>query len=233
MPAQAGLVRGEFVSGSLVTGEVVRSNDLSGLDDGFDGAAMQSRWTLYEGDGTAVTSVSGGQMNLTCNAGGAGDSLWFDAEQGILWYQLVSGNFDVSASVRVRNLADSGLPTVGDGNFRVGVLAAHDPDRSTDLDYVHCGLGCIGGAGIEAEYKSTVASVSSYASIAAPTGAGTLRIRRVGQLFSLYYGTTLLQAYDRTAAPLPTVLQVGIGVYASVASHDLRMFVDSVTFTRP
>lgn len=231
MATESGIVRPIVVSPEVVAAEVVRrNNDLAGLSDDF--SAGMGQWTLYEGDGTAVTSTSGGQLNLTCNAGGAGDSLWFQSDEGILWYQLISGNFDAVATVRVRNLANDGLPTVGDGNFRVGVLAAHDPDRSTNLDYVHVGLGCIASAGIEAEYKSTVASVSSYASVPAPTGVGVLRIRRIGQLFSLYIGTTLLQAYDRTAAPLPATLQVGLGVYASVASHDLRMLVDSVTFTR-
>lgn len=216
------------------------THDFDALADYFGGTALQSKWTVYEGDGTASIAVSGSELNLTCNAGGTGDSLWFDTDQGILVYQLVTGDFDAIATVRVRNLADDGLPTVGDGQYRIGGLAAHDPDRGTVLNYVHVGLGCTASAAIECEWKTTEDSVSDYASIAATTGAGQIRILREGQVFSLYYRATesaawsLVQEIDREATvELPQTLQLGFMAYASTAIHDIRLFVDRFTITRP
>jgi len=210
-----------------------------GLGDHFGGSALQSKWTLYEGDGTASISVSGGEMGMTINAGGAADSFWFDANEGCLLYQLVAGNFDAIATIRVRNSADSGLPTVGDGNYRIAGLAAHDPDRSTTLSYVHIGLGCTASAAITCETKNTIASVSDFDEAPAATGAGQVRIVRAGQVFTMYYRAspsvawTLENTYDRTASPMPATLQLGFVVYASVAGHDIRIFVDDFTITRP
>lgn len=207
---------------------------LAWLDDGFTNSPLESDWTIYEGDGTVTQSIAGGELNVTVNAGGAADAFWFDGEQGCLIYKTITGNFDMRAQCRVRNLADSGLPTVGDGNFRIAGLAAHDPDRATNLDYVHIGFGCTASAAVTCEWKTTVASVSTYGAVAAPTGVGELRIRRVGQQFDVYLDGALVQGIDRTAAPLPNTLQVGImPPYSNVAGHDLRLFVDSITFRTP
>lgn len=250
MTNAAGMVTGEQVGGAVVGAAVVgaaqagvsleETDPLAAMDDGFNEAALASKWTVYEGDGTASISVSGGELNLTCNAGGTNDSLWFDGDEGILVYQLVTGDFDAVATVRVRNLANSGLPTVGDGNYRIAGLAAHDPDRSSLLNYVHVGLGCTASAGITCEWKTTESSVSTYNSVAAATGVGQIRILRVDQIFSLYYRAaasdawTLVQSIDRGATtPLPSTLQLGFMVYASVASHDERIFVDRFTVRTP
>lgn len=205
-----------------------------------DFAAALSGLTLFQGDGTVTTSFANGEMNTTVNAGGAGDAFWFDAELGCLYTLPITGNFDAVLTGRVRNLADDGLPTVGDGNFRIAGMAAHDPDRSTVLNYVHIGWGCTASAGITVETKNTVDSVSDYDAAAAATGAGQLRIVRLGQVFTLYSRATpgaawtLQNAYDRTAAPVPDTLDVGImPPYASVASHDMRLFVSSLRITRP
>lgn len=218
---------------------VHQGDDLAPLSDDFLGAAISSAWVNYEGDGTSSIAVSGGELNLTCNQGGAADSFWFNGEQGILLHKVVTGNFDVVADVRVRNLADSGLPTVGDGNFRIAGLAAHDPNRATNLNYVHVGLGCTASAAITCEWKTTVNNVSTFGSVAAPSGTGQLRLVRQGQVFTAYYRAlttdpwTTVQVMDRTANPLPSALQVGLMVYASVAGHDERIFVNRITFRRP
>lgn len=218
----------------------VRPRDpLLGLCDDFLGAALNSsRWSLYEGDGTASEAVSASELNLTCNAGGAADSFWFDSEQGILRYVSVTGDFDAIATVRVRNSANSGLPTVGDGNFRIAGLAAHDPNRAS-LNYVHVGLGCTASAAVTCEWKTTVNSVSTYGAVAAPSGAGQIRLVRIGNVYTAYYRAattdawTTVQAMDRSAAALPSTLQLGFMAYSNVAGHDIRLFVDSFGITRP
>lgn len=210
------------------------------VDLSFDGATVPAALTLYQGDGTVTTSVTGGEMNTTVNAGGTGDAFWFDSEQGCLYYVAVSGDFDAVLTGRVRNLADDGLPTVGDGNFRIAGLAAHDPDRATDLNYIHVGWGCTASVAITCETKNTVDSVSDYDEAPAATGAGQLRIVRTGQVFRLYSRAsagaawTLQNTYDRTAAPMPTTLHVGpMPPYASVPTHDMRLFVSQLRITRP
>lgn len=204
----------------------VYANDFSG---GLAGL------TLFQGDGTVTTSFANGEMNTTVNAGGSGDAFWFDSELGCLYTVPISGDFDAVLTGRVRNLADSGLPTTGDGNFRIAGMAAHDPDRGTSLNYVHIGWGCTASAAITVETKNTVDSVSDYDAAPGVTGAGQLRIVRVGQVFRMYSRAspgaawTLENTYDRTAEPMPNTLDVGImPPYASVASHDMRLFVSQL-----
>lgn len=217
-------------------------DDLVNYGDGFEGGALAAKWLSFDGGGTETGSVSGSEYNTTVDGGwdggGAGGAangaFWYNAYQGQLRYQSVSGNFDMRAQCRVRNLANSGLPTVGDGAYRIAGIAAHDPNRATNLNYVHVGFGCTASAAITCEWKTTVNNISTFGSVAAPTGVGELRIRRLGQVFDLFLDGALVQSIDRTANALPTTLQVGImPPYASVVGHDLRLFVDTISFVRP
>jgi len=234
------IVQGSVVAGgNMVTGSVVGDPDVVLFSSDF--SIGTGGMVLYQGDGTATIAVSGGELGMTINAGGTADNLWFDTDEGTLSYIPISGDFDARALIRVRNSADSGLPTVNDGNFRVAGLACHDPDRAS-LDYLHIGLGCIATADIQVEHKSTVAGVSNYAAVAATgasTGVGEVSIVRVGQLFSLYYRPStagprvLMQAYDRTAAPMPALTHVGFICYSNQAVHDVRLFAQNLVITRP
>lgn len=209
------------------------------FDDGFDAGALDAKWLEYEGDGTMSATVSGGELNVTVNGGGTNESFWFNAELGCLLYQEIDGDFDVVATVRIRNTADDGLPTNDAGDFRIAGIAAHDPDRATVLNYVHIGLGTTDDVDHRCEWKNTTDSTSDFESISAPTGAGQLRLTRIGQVFSAYYRATsgdawtLVQEMDRTATPMPDALQVGFMVYANRAVHDIQLFVSSVTATTP
>jgi hypothetical protein len=215
---------------------------LQRLDDGFYGTALLSTWLPFSGGGTESASVANGELDYTVDAGGVGFAFWFNANQGTLRHKVITGNFDVVARVRVRNLANSGLPTVGDGNFRLFGIAAHDPARGVSLNYMHVALGCTASAGITCEWKDTATSVSTFAAITdanIATGIGEIRLRRVGQIFDFFYRLdytnpwTLVQTRDRSATPFPDALQVGFMCYASVAGHDERGFVDNITFRAP
>src|SRR5574338_450012 len=221
--------------GRCLQGAETAPDPLSALNDTFTGASLNAKWLTYNGGGTISVSQHDGEMDLTCSAGwdgGTGGSFWYNAFQGGLEYQEVDGDFDAVADVRVTNLAGDGLPT-DDGNYRIAVLAAHDPDRSTDLNYVHVGLGMTAtpGAPARCEWKTTVNNVSTFGDTAAETTA-QIRLLRQGQIFTAYYRAnagdawTEVQAMDRTAAPLPSTLQLGFDVYSQAASHDLRVFVD-------
>jgi hypothetical protein len=251
------IVAGETVAGAEVAGatvvgdagEVEAADPLAVNDDEFPGSALDGDWTIYEpGLSSAQIVVSGGELNLAANMGGVGFSFWYMTNEGILVYKEITGDFDMVAGVRVRNYADSGLPTVGDGNYRVAGIAAHDPTRTdpnTDLNYVHVGLGCMNTADIEVEYKNTVDSFSDFTATptsGSNTGVGELRLRRVGQIFTLFYrhttgdSWTQVGEYDRTAAPMPSTLQVGFMSYSNegvAEGGDIRLFVDYVHFTTP
>jgi hypothetical protein len=239
MRVRAERVRGERVTARRSAPTAVGPSAVI-VDLTFSGASVPSALTLYEGGGTVTTTVSGGAMNTTVNAGGVGEAFWFDGNQGCLYTIPVAGDFDAVLTGFVRNLADDGLPTVGDGNFRIAGLAAHDPDRATELNYIHIGWGCTASVAITVETKNTVASVSDFDAAAGPTGAGQVWIRRRSQIFTCFSrpaqsgAWTLQNTYDRTAAPMADMLDVGImPPYASVATHDMRIFVERLRITRP
>lgn len=250
MSARLSIVAPSLVAPTVVSCNVVSptvvgptanapTDPLSFLDDEFSGSSLDPKWQTYEGSGTIVESVSGGELDLTCDEGGVTGSLWFDGFQGILLYQLVTGDFDAIATCRVRNIVDSGPPTNSDGDYRIAMLAAHDPDHVGALNYVHVGLGSTANNGLRCEWKSTVNGTSVYDDVSAPSGAGQIRLLRVGQLFTAYYRASTLdawtevQAMDRSVNPLPDTVQLGFGVYASLSTHDLRLFVNNFRVTTP
>jgi hypothetical protein len=217
---------------------------LAPLSDAFAGAELDGKWTLYEGDGDATLAVADGELDFQIDAGSTGGSFWYQDEQGCLLHQDVEGDFECIATLRIRNSADSGLPPVT--QFRLAGIAAHDPVR-TALNYVHVALGAANEADLRAEHKSTVDSVSEpgggsspgYSSISWPTGEGQIRLLREGQVFTCSVRAvpedpwTDIEVVDRTAAPMPDVLQVGPIVYAADSTHNIRGFFDSITFTTP
>lgn len=234
-------VRGERVVGARASAGVVGGESV-GLDvasslllrDTFGGGALDAAWTLEQGGGDSCTvDVVDGELVMAVTLGGLGGDLWFNADEGPLLSQLVYGDFDAVATVRVRNGDDSGPCPANDAAYRQFGLSMQDPDRTT-LNYVSMTIGDSAAADLRAEWKSTVDSVSVFDSISAPTGAGQVRCRRRGQVFDLFYRAssgsswTLVQSVDRTSAPLPDGLAVGLICYASAADPDITGFCDAI-----
>lgn len=214
-----------------------------------DFTADSGDWLYYRPELVGTDSFAAGENNLAPTAGGVAGSLWFDGFDGFLKYKLITGDVDVRARIRVRNTADDFTPPTS--NFRIAGLAAHDPDRSTNFNYVHIGAGSVNnGADNRIEWKTTDNSVSTYGangSAVSPLDVD-VRLVRVGQVFTPYWrasagllsdavGWTALQVMDRSnnatparasAVVMPDTLQWGLIVYASVDPHDIRMFVDQV-----
>lgn len=233
------IVSGEIVVGSVVGGQFVEPEVVGTivlLDTSFPGAGLPPGFTSLELDGTDTIAISDG-LDYTVNAGGSGDAFWFDAERGTHLGVLVDGDFDCVLTGRVRNLSDDGLPTVGDGNFRIAGIMALDLDN-TEVNSEHVGWGCTASAAITAEWKDTEDSVSDFGDSPAATGAGQLRLTRVGQDFAMYERAsenaawTELHTHTRVV-PMPDVLRVGVMCYASVAGHDIRLQVSRLRITRP
>lgn len=240
MAEVAGIVRGSIVTGSVVQGEVVTQGGgpIVLYDFNFDGATIPTAMSLYDAGATVTESVAGGEYMQTLAVGGAPTGLWYQDNTAPLRYVLVSNDFDAIATVRVRNTADDGLPTTGDGNYRAAGLAAHDPVRGVNQkNYEHITLGCIATAAIACEWKDTVNSVSDFNSIAAASGSGQIRMLRVGALFTMFYRAlvtdqwTTVHQFSRPA--LPATLQVGIMSYASVPTPDIRIYCSRLLITRP
>lgn len=223
-----------------------QGDPLGALTDGFGGTSLDPKWTLFEGSGDATTEVTAGVLRLSIAAGGLAGSFWYDANLGVLLFQLVDGDFDVTANIRIYDAARSGLPPTT--QFRLAGLAAHDPDRGGGvLNYVHVALGSAAEATLRCEWKTTVNSESDsgviatgqYGSIAWPTGTGQIRLTRIGQVFTAYVRATssdawtLVQEMDRAAAPMPDVLQVGLMIYSNLEAHDISADYDSVVFATP
>lgn len=224
-------VIGSAVSGMVVAGEIVGSS-VAFVSDSF--TAISGDWSLIQGGGDSCTVESvDGELVMHVTVGGVGADLWFNGDEGPIFGQLVSGDFDAVATVRVRNGDDSGPCPSNDAAYRQFGLSMQDPDR-TVLNYVSISIGDSAQTDLRAEWKTTVDSVSVFDSISAPSGAGQVRCRRTGQMFDLYYrptqgsSWTLVQSIDRTADPLPDELNVGLICYASTTDPDITGFCDSI-----
>lgn len=236
--------RAALIAASAPSGAVA-GDPLAALSDDFDGDTLDPKWTLYQGDGVATLTVADGELGFEIDEGSAGGSFWYANEQGCLLWQAVTGDFECVATLRIRNAADTDAPPVAD--YRLVGIAAHDPDRSTDLDYVHVALGAMHEADLRAEHKSTEASVTEpgggtspgYSSISWPSGEGQIRLRRVGQVFTCSVRAlegdpwTEVRVVDRAAAPLPDTVHVGPMVYSANATPDIRGFYAAIEFSTP
>ena len=201
----------------------------------FAGPALDPALQVFKPAALQAVTFAGGRARLEPVQGGnaADGSFWFDGFTGFLLYYVVTGDFDAIATFDARDEADDvSLPPV-DGSFRICALAAHDPDRSTNLDYVHAGFGSV-DVGHHAEWKTTVASSSTFGSTAWPSVGGQVRLQRVGQVFTASVRAlpsdpwTLLQVMDRSAAPLPDTLHVGLTAYCSDPDHEIVMLADDL-----
>ncbi len=226
--------------------EEAEPDPLAVLDDTFSGASLDPKWELFEGtEGTAEYTVSGGELHCTHEDGFAvGAALWYSTFVGYLLYQEVTGDFDAIATLRTSNGTDSGAMALT--QYRVAALMAHDPDRSEERNYVSVGIGAIAEATLRAEWKTTVADESDsgdpvtgdFDSIAWPSGAGQLRILRVGDDFSVCVRATSGDAWTQLGptfvrADLPETLQVGLCFYSNQATPDAAGHFTSITFTTP
>jgi hypothetical protein len=214
---------------------------MAAVADSFEGTTVRAPWSAgsYRLDLLVQDPpvVSGGYVDLELDVGGAGGSHWFDNRIGALFGQLLTGDFDVAVDLQVFDQAGTGLPP-STGAARLGVLAAHDPDRATVLNYVHRGVGRAPGGseagdGIVDEDKSTVNSVSVWdtrPALDTVTCRCWVRMRRVGSTFTTWVsldGATWSNEISVTRADLPSTLEVGVAPYATDADANLRVRVYS------
>jgi hypothetical protein len=202
------------------------------LGDDFDGVALDPSWTVLN-PGLVTISVSGGSLHLEATMSGAGTT-WFNDSQGPLVYKAVTGDFDVRTVVATEDPANPGNPPPT--QYRLAGLLARDPASAPGaLDWVHAALGSGATAqGVSYEYKSTAASVSTWATTPTASPAGELRIVRTGAVFDLYWrpdalaAWLLIQSFNRV--DMPATLHVGLMIYATEAPPSIRASFDEITF---
>ena len=202
--------------------------DLSLLSDTFDGAALDSSWTVYNPDLVDV-SVADGSLSLQPNQ----LILWYQASEGVLAYKLVKGDFKVTSTVRARKVSTPADPP--DDYVHLGGLMARSPaSDGVDAaeDYVFIVLGNDEND-LSVETKITEGSLSEYDGPPWPSGDAELRICRVGATFNLYKRPVGAAVWEEAAsfeANLPDELQVGPNVYAATAAPDLQVSFSEVVF---
>ncbi|MBN21038.1 MAG: hypothetical protein CL678_07095 [Bdellovibrionaceae bacterium] len=205
------------------------------FSDDFLGASLGAQWSTYDNDTSLNVSVSGGGLHLTLSQ----TDLWFNAQEGPMLYQNVTGNFKVTASVQVRRASNFTLAP--NQNVNLGGIIARDPDGSA-ANYVFIVAGRDVNDG-SIETKNTAQGCSDFTGptwTEDPTDA-ELRICRVGQVFYFYkrpMGSSTWEfalSYDRSVAPagcpqaglLPETLQVGPVIYAA-NGPDVEVRMDKI-----
>ena len=201
------------------------NGDPPGIDDEFDGDL--SLWRVLN-PGSVTLALVDGFLHLDPGA----NTLWFEGSSGPLVWQLVEGNFMVTADVTSRRLANPDQPPLA--TYRTGGLMARNPADATE-NYVFIAVGSEENP--EAvETKTTTNSQSVYDEVPWPGAEGEVRICRIGPRFEMLIrergGTwQTLDVYQRP--DLPAALQVGPFGFAYQQDPDLRVSFDWVRFAYP
>lgn len=155
-------------------------------------------------------------------------ALWFMTQRGVLVYQIISGNFKITAEVHAMKNSDPLDAPGGDGTVQLGGLMARDGTGGPE-NYVFIVLGDDGN-GLSIETKNTVDSFSTYDGPGWDVAQAELRLCRFGATINLYkrhIGTNepwiLAGSFDRP--DLPETLQVGTNIYSD-NTPDLRIRLD-------
>ncbi|HYC53763.1 MAG TPA: hypothetical protein VEL28_02330 [Candidatus Binatia bacterium] len=200
-----------------------------GFDDDFEDGSLDPAWSVLH-PSTATISVSGGQLHLEIDVPGN----WYQMQESVLVYKLVTGDFDVHAPVHARRTSNPALPP--STQYRLGGLLARDPASSPgNSNFVHVAVGAGSNAVPQAaEWKNTDDSSSVYSFTALADTDVELRLTRVGNQFSMYYREAphlswqLLHTQAR--ADLPATMQVGMMAYDPNGGVDMTASFDEIVF---
>ncbi|HXC51577.1 MAG TPA: hypothetical protein VN634_11875 [Candidatus Limnocylindrales bacterium] len=219
-----------FKAVELCTPAVFGGPPEESLDDTFDGTSLDPSWTVLH-PGLVTISVSGGALHLTPTVSGGGN-VWYQAGEGPLVYKEVTGDFDVTATLTVRDPSMTSNPPPPEYRF-AGILA-RDP-AAGPVNTVHTAMGA--GSNVQGtcyEYKSTDDSVSTWAATPSGTASGQVRLRRSGATIEMYWRATsgdswtMIHSFNRP--DLAATLQVGPMVYAVDSPPSIEALFDDIVF---
>jgi hypothetical protein len=202
-------------------------NDLAGMSDSFDGAALDAEWQIFN-PGAVTVNVSGGSLRLTLTK----MALWFQASQGVLVYKNVTGDFKVTSRVHAHRTSNPAEPPAQ--SVELGGLMARNAAAPPE-NYVFIVVGHDEND-ISVETKSTLNSDSKYMGPTWPSAEAELRLCRVGATFAYFKRAIGGAAWTEATPPieradLPATLQVGPNIY-SLNQPDLTVDFDEVTFAK-
>lgn len=191
-------------------------------------------WSYYKTDAIDEASVTTGALQLEPVRGGNDPtgSLWFTSNVAVefdgflVFKELGPGagtptSFDARARLQATNSALDDAPPVALGEYRYVVLAVHDPDRSTALNYVHIGIGA-DPDDVEIEVKTTdndeIAAQSVFPVIAAVVVGNMLAydVRIVRRATD----TDVFDCYYRATGAEPLTSNVGWLLHTTVRRDD-------------
>lgn len=184
---------------------------------GFDG------WKLLNASDVDIGATEDGfAMTLLRKA------LWFDTQQGVLFYSTIDGNFRLSATVSTSKTSDSSSDPGGGGvTMFAGLMARSETARE---NYVFVVTG-VDGHGLAVETKSTLDGHSSFEQPAWPSGDADLELCRIGTAFTLWkrplnsdLDYALAAKYDRP--DLKGTIEVGANIYADGTPDITAQFSD-------
>ncbi len=227
------------------------TDPLAALSDTFDGSDdIEARgWSIYNPGVLATSEIANGRYRHTPTQGASAGAFWFQANEGYLVHRgnlpgnLIAGDCDMRIRQVVQIDTFDALPTAS--QFRIAGLAAHDPDRTTSLNYVHVGAGHA-GAGYAVETKNTVNSASVFPVVAiSPTHPWAIDVRlvRIGADITSYYRHAPMvalgsdsgwtQHITNTRVDLPVELEWGLICYANPVAHEIGSDVEEAIFRTP
>lgn len=144
-----------------------------------------------------------------------GRALWFMQDRGVLAYQLVRGNFRLTATVRASKASDPTQPPAGPV-VQLGGLMARNPSNGLE-NYVFIVVGQDTND-LSVETKTTTDSVSKWDGPSWGSAEAELALCRIDATFNLYKrhigDSTWELAKSFTRPDLPDTLQVGPNIYS-------------------
>lgn len=217
-----------FSAGGCDVGPPLAPADVTGLDDAFDGDALDPTWKVLNG-ATAKIWVGDGQLRMQPNR----NVVWYHAGQGPFVHRMVTGNFRMTTIARARKASDPSRPP--DVGYQFGGIMARAP-RSDDpggkQDYVFNVVG-YRGEHLSVETKSTKKSHSTVEGPPWPSADAELRLCRVNGRFFMYKrpigGGAWEEAMSVKRPDLPATLQIGFIAYSYTDAFDLQATFEKVT----
>jgi Protein of unknown function (DUF1349) len=219
------------------------ADDLTSLSDEFNEAGTLAQWK----DLATVEKFPSKAARLDINTTSPGQlyiepytSTWFEDYRGVFLYKYVTGDYMVTARVRVSGKT-SDTPT---STFSLSGLMSRAPRNITMKSwtphgenwlFIATGYGNGGIDGPQFETKTTTNSASDLWLTPSRADWVNLRVLRVGEVFLMLYQFaggpwTLSRCFDRP--DLPQTLQVGVHAYTDWNTITSRYPDDPEGFNR-
>jgi hypothetical protein len=203
------------------------TDPLAQLSDPFDGTSLDPSWLVLNPTDSSF-ALGGGELTITPTT----IHYWYNADEGILIYKPVTGDFMITSEVHVDSTTMPGTPPAAPSWCMAAVLA-RDPSSPPE-NHVWVGIGADSGAWL-LEAKTTVTSSTVVTSMAWTAGA-QIRICRIGSSFQMLAGDpagawTFSIPYERP--DLPNTVDVGVFTSCYQAPTELTSAFLQGTFATP